>query len=152
MDEKKIFTELKKFILDFTSYLMTSAPKTLELRFPHASSSSHLPSILPSVAAANFWLVVAFKIINRQPFKAVVYFIFFLFRCSIRHPKRWDGVPPRAPCPVGLRSNTPPTASANYRVDCCLKSPNGGHLRPEPGAFLYFLCTLFRHSNRQNLQ
>ena len=110
----------------------------MELRFPRASCLSHLPSILPSVAAASFWLVVGFKIINRRPFKAAVYFILHIFCRSIRRPKRWDGVPPRAPCPARLCSNTPPTASANYRVDCCLKSPYGGHLRPEPGASLYF--------------
>ena len=62
----------------------------------------------------------------------------FLFCKSIRRPKQWDGVPPRAPCPARLRSNTPTTASADYRVDCSLKSPNGGHLRPEPGTSLYF--------------
>ena len=62
----------------------------------------------------------------------------FLFRLSIRHPKRWDGVPPCALCPVRLRSTTPPTASTNDLVDCCLKSPNGGHLRPELGTSLYF--------------
>ena len=65
-----------------------------------------------------------------------------LFCCSIRCPKRWDGVPPRTPCPVRLQSNTPPTASADYRVDCCLKSPNCGHLRPESGASLYFFVHL----------
>ena len=110
----------------------------MELRFPCASRSSHLLSILPFVAAASFWLVVVFTIINRRPFKAAVYFIFIFFRRSICRPKRWDGVPPRAPRPARLCSNTPPTGSANYRVDCCLKSPNGGHLRPEPGASLYF--------------
>ena len=62
----------------------------------------------------------------------------FLFCCSIRHTKRWDGVPQWAPCPARLRSTNPPTASADYLIDCCLKSPNGGHLRPEPGASLYF--------------
>ena len=76
--------------------------------------------------------------IDRWPFKAAVYFILYIFCRSIRRPKQWDGLPPRAPCPARLRSNTPPTASADYRVDCCLKSPNGGHLRPGPGASLYF--------------
>ncbi len=117
---------------------MSNAPKTMELHFPRASCLSHLPSILPSVAAASFWLVVAFKIINRRPFKATVYFILYIFCRSIHHPKQWDGDPPRAPRPARLRSNTPPTASTNYRVDCCLKSPNGSHLRPELGASLYF--------------
>ncbi len=65
-------------------------------------------------------------------------FYFLFFRCSICCPKQWVGVPPRAPCPVRLRSNTPPTGSTNYWVDCCLKSPSGGHLRPEPGTSLYF--------------
>ena len=68
--------------------------------------------------------------------QCILYFIFFLH--SICHSKRWDGVPPCAPRPARLRSNTPPTSSADYRVNCCLKSPNGGHLRPEPGTSLYF--------------
>ncbi len=50
----------------------------MDLRFPRASRSSHLPSILPFVAATSFWLVVVFTIINRRPFKAVVYFIFYI--------------------------------------------------------------------------
>ena len=58
---------------------MSNAPKTIELRFPRTSRSSHLPSILPSIAATSFWLVVAFKIINQRPFKAVVYFILYIF-------------------------------------------------------------------------
>ena len=110
----------------------------MELRFPRASRLSHLPSILPSVTAASFWLVVGFKIIDRQPFKAAVYFILYIFCRSICRPKQWDNVPPRAPRPAHLHSNTPPTAFADYRVDCCLKFPNSGHLRPEPGASLYF--------------
>ena len=51
----------------------------MELRFPRASHSSHLPSILPSVTAASFWLVVAFKIIDRRPFEAAVYFLLYIF-------------------------------------------------------------------------
>jgi len=131
-------TKLNNLFYVFTSYSTSNAPKTMELCFPRASSLSHLPSILPSVAAASFWLVVAFKIIDRRPFKAAVYFILYIFCRSIRHPKRWDDVPPHAPHPARLRSNTRTTASADYQVDCCLKSPNGGHLRPGPGASLYF--------------
>ncbi len=56
------------------------------LPFPHASRSSHLPSILPSFVAASFWLVVAFKIIDQRPFKAVVYFIFLLFVAQFTTP------------------------------------------------------------------
>ncbi len=139
---KNLITKLNDLCYVFTSYSTSNAPKTMELRFPHASCLSHLPSILPSVTAASFWLVVAFKIINRRSFKAVVYFIIYIFCQSICCPKRWDGIPPLAPRPAHLRSNTPPTGSANYWVDCCLKSPNRGHLRPESGASLYFFMRL----------
>ena len=39
----------------------------MELRFPRASRSLHLPSIpiLPSISEAYFWLVVVWKIINQ---------------------------------------------------------------------------------------
>ena len=102
----------------FTSYSTSNAPKTMKLCFPRFSRSLHLPSKLPSVAAASFWLVVAFKIIDRQPCKAAVYFILYIFCQSICRPKRWDDVPQRAPCPACLRSITPLTGSADYRVDC----------------------------------
>ncbi len=110
----------------------------MELRFPCASRLSQLPSVLPFVAAASFWLAVVLIIIDRWPFKAAVYFIFYIFCRSIRRPKQWDGVPPRAPRPARLCSNTPPTGSADYQVDCCLPSSNGSHLRPEPSTALYF--------------
>ena len=58
---------------------MSKAPKTMGLHFPQTSRSSHLPSILLSIAATCFWLVVAFKIIDWWPFKAEVYFIFVSF-------------------------------------------------------------------------
>ena len=67
----------------------------------------------------------------------------FFFCRSICSPKQWDGVPPRAPHPTCLHSNTPPTAYADYQVDCCLKFPNSGYLRPEPGASLYFFVRPF---------
>jgi len=72
-------TNLNDLFYVFTSYSTSNAPKTMELRFPRTSRSSHLPSILPSVAAVSFWLVVAFKIIDRWPFKAAVYFILYIF-------------------------------------------------------------------------
>jgi len=40
------------------------------LRFPHTSRLSHLPFILPCIPVAYFWLVVVWKIVDRQPTKA----------------------------------------------------------------------------------
>ena len=73
--------------------------------------------------------------------RCILYYIYFYCR-SIRRPKRWDGVPPRAPPPTRLHSNTPPTTYAAYRVDCWLSSSIGGHLRPRPCLPLYFLMRL----------
>ena len=73
--------------------------------------------------------------------RCILYYIYFYCR-SIRRPKRWDGVPPRAPPPTRLHSNTPPTTYADYRVDCWLSSSIGGHLRPRPCLPLYFLMRL----------
>ncbi len=80
----------------------------MEMHFPRTSRSSNLPSILPSVGATSFRLVVAFKIIHRQPFKAVVYFIYFSFLSLNSTPQTMGRCPSRAPCPAHLRSNTPP--------------------------------------------
>ena len=44
--------------------------KTMILCFSHASRLLHLPFILPSIPDAYFWLVVVWKIVNRQPPKA----------------------------------------------------------------------------------
>jgi hypothetical protein len=77
--EKKIITKLNNLFYVFTFNLMPNAPKTMELCFPFASHSSNLPSIQPPVAVASFWLVVAFKIVDRQPIKAMVYFILNIF-------------------------------------------------------------------------
>ena len=79
---------------------MSNDPKTMELRFPRASRSSHLPSILPSVAAASFWLVVAFKIIDRRPFKAAVYFIFYIFSSINSPPQTIGRCPPTRSPPI----------------------------------------------------
>jgi hypothetical protein len=135
---KKLITKFKDLFYVFTFNSTSNAPKTMELRFPCASRLSNLPSIQPSIAAASFWLVVAFKIVDQRRFKARMYFILNIFCQSICRPKQWDGVPPRAPRPARLCSNTPPTGSADYQVDCCLPPSNGGHLRQKPGAALYF--------------
>jgi len=77
---KKIVTKLNDFIIVYTSYSTYNAPKMMVSRFPHASCSSHLPSILPSVKAACFWLVVVWwAVVDRRLSKAMVYFMFIYF-------------------------------------------------------------------------
>ena len=79
---------------------MSNAPKTMELCFPRASRLSHLPSILPSVVAASFWLVVAFKIIDRRSFKVVVYFIYYTFLSLNSTPQTMGRCPPTSAPPI----------------------------------------------------
>jgi hypothetical protein len=104
---KTIVTKLNDLLHVFTSYSTSNAPKTTELCFPCASRSSHLPSILPSVAAASFWLVVAFKIIDRRPFKAVVYFILYIFFDELAAPN--DGTVSPHALPAQRASALTPT-------------------------------------------
>ncbi len=66
----------------------------MELRFPCASRSSHFPSIQPSVTAASFCLVVVLIIIDRRPFKAAVYFIFYIFLLINLPPQTMGRCPP----------------------------------------------------------
>ncbi len=68
---KKLITKLNDLFYVFTFNSMSNTPKTMELHFPCASRSSNLPSIQPSVVAASFWFVVAFKIVDRRPFNSL---------------------------------------------------------------------------------
>jgi hypothetical protein len=107
---KIIITKLNDLFYVFTFNSTSNAPKTIELRFPCASRSSHLPSILPSVAAASFWLVVVLIIIDRRPFKAAVFFIFYIFS-SINSPPQTMGWCP----PMRSPAHTPPLQHPPYR-------------------------------------
>jgi hypothetical protein len=118
-------------------------PKQWNCTFPAPLACCTSPSILLSVAAACFWLVVAFKIIDRRPFKAAVYFICVSFSLFNSTPQTMGRCPPMRSLPSAPPLYHPPTASADYLVDCCLKSPTGSHLKPEPGASLYFfMCPI----------
>jgi hypothetical protein len=98
---EKIITKLNDLFYVFTSYSTSNAPKTMELRFPCTPRLSHLPSIQTSVAATSFWLVVALKIINQWPFKAAVYFIFYIFSSLNSPPQTMGRCPPtRSPAHV----------------------------------------------------
>ena len=78
--------------------------------FPRASHSSRLPFIVPSVAAACFWLVVVCKIFNRRPStpRAQPISLFFSSLASIRRPKQWDN-DPHTFRPGRVSSLTPPS-------------------------------------------
>ena len=113
---KKIVTKLNNFIIDYASYSTYNAPKMMVLHFPHTSRSSHLPSILPSVAAACFWLVVAFQISISGRIRQRRIFVILFVRGSVHPPKQWNGVSPCALPPTRLRSNNSILAFADSRL------------------------------------
>ena len=76
---KKLITKLNILFYFITPYPTYNAPKMMTLRFPHESCLLHIPSMLPSVAAACFWLVVVFWSADWRPINPTVYFIFIIF-------------------------------------------------------------------------
>ena len=110
--------------------------------FPRASRSSRLPQIVPFVAAACFWLVVALKIIIWQSLKATTYFSLFGFLSLDLTPQTMAQSPlTRAP------PRAPPLKHLPYRfrrllVDCWVSWSIGSHLRPRRRVPLYFLMGL----------
>ena len=98
--------------------------------FPHASRSSHLPSIHPSIAAACFWLDVAFQMSIGGRIRPRHIFVFMYVRRSVHHPKRWYGITPT--CQIS------PHYDRRLSVGCCIVCSNGSHLRPRPCPSLCF--------------
>jgi hypothetical protein len=111
--------------------------------FPHASRSSHLPSILLSVAAACFWLVVAFQISISGRIRPQYNFVFIFVQRSVHRPKQWCGITPTRSVKVARPPEYPPHRDHGLLVGCCMPSSNGGHLSPEPRPSLCFLMRLF---------
>jgi hypothetical protein len=136
---KKLITKLNNLFYVCTSYSTSNAPKTMNMHFPRTSRLLYLPSIHLSIAATYFWLVVAFKIIDQRPFKAAVYFIFVYFLLLNLTPQTMGRCPPTRSLPSAPPLYRPSNTFTDYLVDCCLKSPNSGHLTPEPGVSLNFL-------------
>jgi hypothetical protein len=112
------------------------------LCFPHASRSSHLPFILPSIPDAYFWLVVVWKIVNRQPpqAKAPPKSLFF---SSFHLVAPNDGTtPPNVIQPVTPSLQGPLYHVRRQSVDCYVLPLNSDHLRKRPHPPLYFLIGL----------
>ncbi len=85
--------------------------------FPRASCSSHLPFIVPSVAAACFWwlLCVKFSIGGRlwpRPSPSLKFFVAHLHSMPQTMGQRPPHVPPRS----RLLSNAPLTVDDNFRL------------------------------------
>ena len=115
-------------------------PKQLHRTSPAPPACPTFPPysalLQPPVFGWLFCVVCA--VVDWQSSKVTMYYIYISF-LSFHSPPQSMGqyLPTRSP-PTRLHYNTPPTASANYQVDCCFSSPNGGDLRPEPGPSLYF--------------
>jgi hypothetical protein len=71
-------------------------------------------SILPSVVAACFWLVVAFQISISGHIRPRRIFVFIFVRRSVHHPKRWHGVTPTHSVQVASPPEYPPTVIADF--------------------------------------
>jgi hypothetical protein len=102
------------------------------------SRSSRLPSKVPSVAAACFWLVVECFFDDRRPSKATMYFIFIFLSFHLPPPNDSKTLPPHVPPRSRALPNILPYRCHQLWVDCCVSSSNGGHLRPRPHLSLYF--------------
>jgi hypothetical protein len=69
----------------------------MESHFPHDPHRSHLLSVPSCAISAWFWLVVVYKIVYQQPFKASVYFTIIIFSVvRFDGPNDWTA-PPHAP-------------------------------------------------------
>jgi hypothetical protein len=112
------------------------------LRFPRASRSSHLPFILPCIPDTYFWLVVVWKIVDRQPPKAKAPpKSLFLLLFHLVAPN--DGTTPLTRSnPVVSSLQHPLYPVCRQSVDCYVLPLNGDHLRTRPRLPLYFLIGL----------
>ena len=118
--------------------------------FPRASHSSRLPFIVPSVAAACFWLVVVCKIFNRRPStpRAQPISLFFCRSPPFDAPNNRTTTPTRS-APVASPLQRPPHRRRQLSVGCCVPPSNGGHLRPRVRPSLYFFGRLIRPPKRR---
>ncbi len=118
--QEKIFTKLNNLILVYTTYSTSNALKMMVSRFPHASRLLQLPSILPSIADACFWLVVVCIFIGWRPSKAMVYFMFIYFLLLNSSPQTMGRCPPTCYNPRAPSLQHLPYCFHQLLVGCCV--------------------------------
>ena len=107
--------------------------------FPHTSRSLCLPSVVPSVAAASFWLIVVLKIMRLEAAESHnVFFIIYLF-VFLSPPQTIAKRSPHTfhhghmPSPVSSPQQMP------FGWLLCFPKLNGNHLRLRPRPPHWFL-------------
>jgi hypothetical protein len=113
-------------------------PKQWNCTSPAPPACHTFPPYYPLLWPPVFGWLLCFKssISGHLRRRCILYFIFFV--AQFVAPNNGTVSPHALPAQRASALTPPPTGSTNYWVDCCLKSPNGGHLRPEPGASLNF--------------
>ena len=100
---------------------------------PQASRSSRLPSVVPSVTAACFWLVVVLKIMRLEAAESHDVFFIIYFFVLLSPPQT---IAKRSP-PTFHRGHTPSPISSPQQMLIfgwllCFPNPNGSQLRLRP--------------------
>ena len=100
--------------------------------FPHASRSSRLPSVVPSVAATCFWLVVVLKIMRLEAAESHDVF-FIIYDCETLTPH--IPPPPRSHALPNILS----TANANFWLVVVFSQPERQppKAKPPPPSLFY---------------
>ena len=106
---QKLISKVDDFILIFISFLLLLAPKQWTRTYPMVRiACTFYPFYTTPCTHVCGWLLCMFS--NQQPSKADMYFVFGIFRRSIRWSKRRDRIPPCAPLLSHLHSSTSPTS------------------------------------------
>ena len=116
-------------------------PKQWNCTSPAPPACHTLPPYYPLSRPPVFGWLLRLKLLTGGHLRSrcILYYIYFVGQFAA--PSNRMVFPHMLPAQHASALTPPPTSSADYWVDCCLKSPNGGHLRPEPGAPLY-LCPI----------